>query len=331
MSGAGHALHRLAAAGGLSLALGSTLAEPLSPQDAMAELQRIARAAHDLGYSGTLVYQRGAHTETSRITHFVERGEEQEKLEFLDGPRREVIRTNDEVVCYYPDVKLIKIARRTPQPSFPALLPEQLGSLTGFYQVIKVEQERIAGYDTQALVLEPKDDLRYGHKLWTELNSGLLLKMRTMNERRQMVEQIAFTQLTIGGVTREQVRPSFSSPGPEWRREAPFSQLPGSVASGWAVDNQPAGFRKVMEVRRMKQGGGGPVAHLVFSDGLAAVSVFIEPLASGQDVSEGPSRRGAINVYTRSVADQLVTVLGEAPPATVMQIAKSVSYRGSSK
>ncbi|HUF21790.1 MAG TPA: MucB/RseB C-terminal domain-containing protein [Burkholderiales bacterium] len=306
---------------------GAATADPLRQADALQMLERIANAARELNYVGTFVYQHGDHVETSRIVHFVDDSGEYEKLEALDGPRREIIRTNDEVLCYYPDAKIVRSEKRLARRTFPALLPEQITSLTEFYQIRKGEPERIAGYDSQALVLEPRDGMRYGHKLWAEANSGLLLKARMLNERNQAVEQFTFTQLTIGsGVTREMVRPTYRVQFPEWRLDR-FAHLLANVESGWIVRQFPAGFRKVLEMRRTKQGGSSPVTHLVYSDGLAAVSIFIEPLAGRTQVREGLSRQGAINIYTRAMDDQVVTVLGEAPAATVMQIGNSVAYR----
>jgi sigma-E factor negative regulatory protein RseB len=107
------------------------------------------------------------------------------------------------------------------------------------------------------------------------------------------------------------------------RREA--AQAP--TDTGWAVQNQPAGFKNIMEMQRQKQAGGGLVSHLVFSDGLAAVSVFIEPMPSAKIVP-GLSHQGAVSIYTRPLSDKLITVLGETPPVTVMQIANSVSLKG---
>jgi sigma-E factor negative regulatory protein RseB len=307
---------------------GSVAADPLRQADALAMLERIASAARELNYVGTFVYQHGDHVETSRIVHYVDATGEYEKLEALDGPRREIIRTNDEVLCYYPDAKVVRSEKRVARRSFPALLPEQITALTEFYQIRKGEPERIAGYDSEALVLEPKDGMRYGHKLWAEANTGLLLKARMLNERNQAVEQFSFTQLTIGsGVSREMVQPSYRVQFPEWRLDR-FAHLLTNVDSGWTVNQYPAGFRKILEMRRTKQGGSLPVTHLVYSDGLAAVSIFIEPMAGRTQVREGLSRQGAINIFTRTMNDQVITVLGEAPAATVMQIANSVAYQG---
>ena len=303
-------------------------ADPLQRSEALSLLQKIADAARELNYSGTFVYQHGDQFDTSRIAHFVENGNEYEKLESLDGPRREVIRNNEEVLCYYPDAKIVRSDKRVARRTFPALLPEQLSSLTEYYEIHKGEPERIGGYDAQSLVLEPKDGMRYGHKFWADSATGLLLKARMLSERHSVVEQFSFTQLVIGaGVTREMVQPSFNIRYPEWRLDRFANNTVSESDSGWTVKNFPAGFHKILEMRRSKQGNSVLVTHMVYSDGLAAVSIFIEPAASRNQVNEGLSQQGAVNIYTRTLDDQVVTVLGEAPATTVMQIANSISPR----
>ena len=312
----------------LGLSGGVAAADPLQQSEALALLQKIADAARELNYAGTFVYQHGDQVETSRIVHFVENGNEHEKLETLDGPRREVIRNNEEVLCYYPDAKIVRSDKRVARRTFPALLPEQLSSLTEYYEIRKGESERIGGFDSQALVLEPKDGMRYGHKFWADSASGLLLKARMLSERHNVVEQFTFTQVVIGpGVTREMVQPSFNIRFPEWRLDRFANNAISEVESGWTVKDFPAGFHKILEMRRSKQGNSVLVTHMVYSDGLAAVSVFIEPAATRSRIIEGLSQQGAINIYTRTINDQVVTVLGEAPATTVMQIANSISQR----
>ncbi len=313
----------------LGLIAGSAAADTLEQDQALAILERIASAARELNYVGTFVYQHADRFETSRIIHYADSGGEYEKLETLDGPRREVIRTNDEVLCYYPDAKVVRSEKRVARRTFPALLPERLRSLTEFYSIRKGEPERIAGHDSQALLLEPKDGLRYGHKLWADNETGLLLKARMLNEGNRVVEQFTFTELRIGsGVSRDMVAPSYSVSFPEWRVDRFAHNKLTSVDSGWTVTQFPAGFRKIMEMRRSKLGSTVPVTHLVYSDGLAAVSIFIEPAATRSKFHEGLSQQGAINIYIRTIQDQVVTVLGEAPALTVTQIANSVSFRG---
>jgi sigma-E factor negative regulatory protein RseB len=309
----------------LPLGVGMPLAGALEQDEALAWLQRIADAARQLNYTGTFVYLNGDQAETSRITHFTDATGEYEKLETLDGPRREVIRNNTEVLTFFFDRGVLRRERRTARKSFPALLPDQLAALTQNYELRKGRQERVAGYDTQALILVPRDEYRYGHKLWAEMRTGLLLKARMLNENREVIEQFHFTQVQINApLTRASVQPSFPlppSPPPDQQQRSP-----AAADTGWTVRSQPAGFKKIMEIRRMKQEGGVSVAHLVYSDGLAAVSVFIEPLPQTRPM-EGLSKQGAVSIYTKSLPDQLITVLGETPAATVVQIGDSVALK----
>ena len=296
-------------------------------QDAAEWLQRAASAARQLNYVGTIVYQHGGRVETSRLVHLLDVTGEYEKLVNLEGPAREVVRNNDQIRCYYPDAKIIRIEPRSFRNAFPSLLPQQLNALAAYYFFRKAEIARIAGLETQAYVFEPKDGLRYGHKFWADLATGLLLKARLLNERNEPVEQFAFTDIQIGiKLDRDMVKPPFASPPADWQvRESP----PGDVLpheTGWLVKELPPGFAKVVEGYRTLRGKPAPVAHLVYSDGLVAVSVFVEPMPSVPQPI-GLSQQGGINLYSRQLNDYLVTVLGEAPAATVRQIAFSVARR----
>lgn len=295
--------------------------------DATAWLRKIYLASQKLSYTGTFVYRQGERSESSRITRLVDASGDTEKLEALDGMRREVIRKGDEVRCYLPDIQTVKVDRRSNQLSFPALLPAQVSLLPEQYVVSKEETARIAGFDCQAIVLKPKDEMRYGYKLWADQQTGMLLKARIFNERGEPVEEFTFTQLSIGAnFDRDRLRPTFFGPGKQWRIEN-ASVSPANLAeAGWSVNAGIPGFQKVVEVRRQLREA-QRVGQIVYSDGLAAVSVFIEPIEAGRDpVRPGMSSMGAVNIYTRELANHVVTVVGEAPAQTVRRIANTVEY-----
>ena len=182
------------------LALVTLVAVPAAfAQDAAAWLARAAAAAQKQNYIGTIVYQHGGRVETSRLVHLNEQGSEFEKLVNLEGPAREVIRMNGEVRCYYPDAKVVRVEPRTFRNAFPSLSPQQQAALTDFYTFRMAERGRVAGIETQAWVFEPKDGMRYGHKFWVDPVSGLLVKARIVDERDEVIEQFAFTEIAIGG------------------------------------------------------------------------------------------------------------------------------------
>jgi sigma-E factor negative regulatory protein RseB len=289
-------------------------------------LQRIYAASEKLSYTGTFVYQQGQRSETSSIVHVADSAGPRERLETLNGVPREIVRNGDEVVCYLPASNTMKIDKQPGRRPFPTILSEQLKDVSENYTIRKGDVERVVGYDCQVLALEPNDHMRYGHRLWADLKTGMLLQAKTYNEKKEMLEQFFFTQIKIGAVGRDQLRPRYSRKSREWHIEDSGATSANLAESGWTLRSKPPGFRTVAELMRTVGSTGG-VGHIVLSDGLAAISVFIEP-ASGKRPAPraGLARQGAINVYTRPVGNYWVTVVGEAPAESVKYVANAVEY-----
>lgn len=305
-------------------------------REAQSWLKKIQSAAQKLSYSGTFVYQQANQMRTSRITHVLDGKNEIEKLEILDGKPREYIRNNEEVICYVPETKTLLVEKRVTHDVFPAILAANPADLAEFYNVRKDETGRVAGYDCQAIVLEPRDNLRYGYKLWAEKSTGLLLRAQTLNEQREVVEQIAFTQISIGHIDRSRAKPSFTNTSGWHVENAVMSQ---ASLSGWTVKSLPPGFKKIREVKRIvsdaaaagaasssaAQANQREVSQMVFSDGLAAISVFIEP--GSQSRTEGSLQQGALNIIGKRQGDFWLTIVGEVPSAAIRQVANSIEFK----
>lgn len=308
----------------LLLVLAAGAAQAQTTPEAMALLRKIHQATQKLSYTGTFVYQQGDQAESSRITRIADAAGGVEKLESLDGAPREVVRTRDTVSCYLPDRQMVKVDRRDAR-SFPALLPDNLAELARHYVITRGARGRVAGLDCESVWLAPRDELRYGHRLCADAASGMLLKARLVDHNGDMVEQFAFTQIAIGSVPREKVKPRHAARS--WRVVETAATPANLAESGWILSGDVPGFRKVVEVRR-KLRESGSAGHVVYSDGLAAVSVFIESLAGrSEPVRPGLSNLGAINIVTREVANHVVTVVGEAPAASVQRIADGVAFK----
>ena len=310
----------------LLLALSAQAAQ--ADGDATAWLQRIHMAAQKLSYTGTFVYRSGDQADTSRIVHIVGRNGIRERLEKLDGHAREIVRSGDEVKCYLPDTKTIKIDKQTDHKVFPALLPENLQDLEEYYVVSMGPIERVAGYDCQSIVLQAKDKLRYGRKFWADRKTGMLLKSQTFNDKGDVIEQFAFTEIRIGGrIDQSLLTPKFLVESRAWQIENSGAAAASLAASGWIVKPELPGFKRMGEMKRT-QDGSTEVGHVIYSDGLAALSVFIEPMANKTSLPlAGLSHQGSINIYSRQVASHLVTAVGEAPAESVKRLAESVEYR----
>jgi sigma-E factor negative regulatory protein RseB len=295
-------------------------AQAQSPES-LAWLRKIQEATRNLSYTGTFVYQHGGRSETSRITRLA--SADVERLEVLDGMPRELVRTRDTVRCYLPESRVVKVERRTPDRTFPALLPERVTALARHYDIALGEVRRIGGVECQAVKLTPRDNLRYGYHLYADRSSGMLVGAVTVDANGNAVERFMFTQLAMGKVTPDMVKSRHETAG--WRVED--TQAAPARLAGWSLSSELPGFQKVVELKR-RMGESKPVGQVVYSDGLAAVSVFIEPLEGrGEPPRTGLASLGAIHIYTREVANHMVTVVGEAPATSVQRIANAVEYR----
>jgi len=301
-----------------------------SAQSALEWLKKIADSSRTVSYSGTFVYQHGSRVETSRVVHYVNAaGGVFERLETLDGPPREIVRANDHVTAYIPDTRVVLIERRSTR-HVPIMLPEKLSDLTQFYEVVKLGMDRMGGFECVWISVVPKDKLRYGRKFCAELESGLPLRAQVFNEISQVIESFGFSQLTLGGkFNRDQVTSRFEKRAAvqRWRVDrSALDVMEQAADTGWTVSNLPPGFRKSMEVKRTIAGRAVAMPHLVFSDGLAAISIFVEPKL--RELTGKPLiSQGAVHIYKRVLGEQIVTVLGEAPAATVMQIGNSMETK----
>jgi len=291
-------------------------------------LDRISRSAKELPYTGVFVHQTADGASTSRITHLVDRqGVELEKLELMDGPLTEIIRHNDELTCYRPDSRTMSVDRRATGRFFPSLISGSAKSIADYYRVKLGNVERIAGLDCQWVILEPKDAMRYMQKLCAEIGTGLLLRAKLFNDRNQMVEQFMFTQLDVTSrVARHSLKSRYEhSQG--WQKQYAVRSVK-DTDTGWQAGNLPAGFKKIMEMTRNLVGRPEPVSHLVYSDGVLSVSVFVESVQTvPNSVTSMVAEDGPTSFAMRAVADHQVTVMGEVPVAAVQTIADGVARR----
>lgn len=309
---------------GLCALLAQSPAHAELPTDPLSWLGRISSAGQRLNYVGTFVYQSGGHVETSRIAHRADASGEHERLEVLDGSPREIIRRGNEVRCILPDERTVIIDEAGGRRTFPARLPASLSGLAESYRIRKGEVGRVAGFEAQALVLEPKDDLRYGHTLWAEMQSGLLLKSRMVDENGGLIEQFSFSDVRIGGDVSAELLASRFEPGEGWRVVNARGSNMSMDDAGWVLSEALPGYSLTSVMRRPLGPERGQAVHMVFSDGLAAISVFIEPVGEGSAIGLGPVSNGAINIYKRTVDGHLVTALGEAPERAVRRIGDSI-------
>jgi sigma-E factor negative regulatory protein RseB len=282
-------------------------------------LLAIQNAAQRSNYSGTIYYQQGAEVRSSRIVHQFDGSVSYERVRVLDGERREYLRKGDAVQCLLPDAKRVILEKRPTGGNFPALSNSAPAEILRFYNLRLGAVDRVADLECQVILLEPKDRVRYGYRLWVERTTGLLLRAQMLNERQDVIEQMAFTEVRIGETfDAGRLKPSWSTDG--WRVDKVETK---PVDLGWTLV-VPDGFRQLSAVvRRFARGGGRDTLQAVYSDGLATFSVFIEPDTGGTPSSKVGSK-GPINAYVHWLGDTMITVVGEVPADTVRNVALSV-------
>lgn len=290
-------------------------------------LRQMSQASQALNYRGTFVYQHNGQLEAVRVIHRAVDGTEQERLIALTGEAREVIRNQERVTCILPKSKAVMVDRSVPRKPFNAALPQDLDTLNKHYEFLAMGEDRVSGMPSKIVAIRPRDTFRYGYRLWLEQNSSLLLRSDLVDADGQAIEQMMYTEMQIlpGPIAAEEVEPALQGEDYTWlgHNASDSGERPEPAApSAWKVAWLPAGFSLTHRNMHNMNADPTPVEHLVFSDGLATVSVYIEPRRAGS--LSGTTRMGAIHAVGTQVGDYQVTVVGEVPRQTVERIGKSV-------
>jgi sigma-E factor negative regulatory protein RseB len=284
-------------------------------------LNRAAAAAKQLNYSGIYVYHQSEHVEVLRVLHRIDAAGEQEKVEVLDGAPRQFLRINNDVYCHLQDGKSVRLERNTARRFFPALLPIEPASLLDYYDAKLGGTERVAGRPCQVVTLEPRDGYRYGFALWLDKQTGLPLKSHIVNGHGSVVSMFVFSEIQIGKAPDIQL---FRNDLKGKRIQNASLDVPADV--DWNV-TPPPGFAQVQKAVRPLPGKAMPVTHLVFSDGLSVLSLFVEPADPKVQRLRGLSAEGAIGAYGREVDGYTVTTMGEVPNLALIETGNSVQRK----
>jgi len=300
--------------------------EPESGPEASpaAHLARMAQAVDGLTYEGTLVYLADNRMETLHIVHRVAGGEVEERLVSLSGPVRAVTRDHDKVTCVLSEDHPILVKRKAGIPDLLRTRAIDPAMLAANYFVHPLGETRVAGRDTDVVGVIPRDDFRYGYRFYLDRQTGLPLKSDLMGTEGDPIEQIMFAAVQVdsagAGPAATGARPA--QPVPEGdlsltAETAGGAQPAGQTASAWRLEALPPGFAIRMH-DRWPEGAGGQAEHLVVTDHLASVSIFVE--GEGQGGLTGASRIGAVHAVGGRIAGHQVTVVGQVPAETVAAV-----------
>lgn len=295
-----------------------------SGQTASQWLTEMSEAVKNLNYQGTVVYFRDKKAETIRVYHAQTEGVEKERIVALNSPMREVIRSDQEVACYLPDTRLVYVNRQSRKRSFLVRLPENLEGDSQFYEFLLNGREYVIQKESQIVELKPKDDFRYGRKIWIDLKTRLPLKFEMIGENGELVEQMMFTDLeVVDHLPPETLALSAKLDASDWEVRGSESQPDGN--ENWIFDGIPRGFKQVFHRRSILPTDQHAVEHILFSDGFSSVSVYVDKQGN-DNVAAYHKQWGAINSYSRLMDGYQITVLGAVPAKTVQAIGDGINY-----
>jgi len=316
----------------VSLRAGITLSLGLAALPAFAEsgqewLARMGAALNNSSYVGEFVSESAERSERLAITHRVRDGVVSERLVSLEGAGRELVRENDEVVVYLPDQKLAIIERRSGRSDLMGALPQFEGRMSTWYKVDWVGRETFDDFgETAVVAVRPLDGYRYGYRLWIDVDTHMPVRSDLSDGSGRVIERLRFTKLRFDNdIPDSAFAPALDRRKLRWVRQSPQSD---DVAPDWRAAQVPPGFRLSMSGMQSVAGSGGPVNHLVYSDGLASVSVFVQQPAAGKAPAQGTTRSGVASAFTTVVDGHQVTAVGEVPPRTLKVIATSIRPAG---
>jgi sigma-E factor negative regulatory protein RseB len=308
-----------------------------SADDPREWLEKMNKALATRNYDGTFFHLSGGRVETMRIVHRVRAGRVTERLQSLDGSGREFVRANDELTCYLPDQHTVLVEPRQDRGPFLGSLPQFNSSVSDFYRIEAMPATHILGRPARVIAVNPKDQFRFGYRVWLDEKTAMPLKTQLCDSQGKVLEQIFFARLDMPeNIPDSDLAPTVRTEGMRWVRQGPAIDNASAALAAYRASQLPPGFRLTVQGAQTLGGASTPASHLVYSDGLATVSVFVEEhrefvpnvAAASEPLGEPPlqglARVGSGYAFSTVVQGHQVTAVGEVPAQTVEFIAHSV-------
>ncbi len=281
-------------------------------------LMRMHEASRNRSYVGTFVVSSGGVMSSAKIWHVCDGTQQMERVETLTGAPRSIFRHNDQVVTFMPEHKVVRTEKRESLGLFPDLLKSTNSRIGEFYKARQEGRERVAGVETDIIALIPKDSLRFGYRVWAEQKKGLVVKLQTLGADGAVLEQAAFSELQIDAPVKIDKLAQMMGKVDGYRVEKSGLVKTTASAEGWVLKKPVAGFSPMScHKRPQATPAKSEPMQWVFSDGLASVSIFVEPFDSQRHTVGEKLSMGATQSLARRVDAYWLTVMGEVPMATL--------------
>ncbi len=290
-------------------------------------LDQMHRALDEQTYVGTYVRITEGGPETYHVAHRYVDGVLNERIISLSGVGREVIRLDDDVLVIYPDMEVVRFDKVLASNPMVAALPGYSRQLESNYELRELKSELMAGREAQIISIKPRDDFRYGYLLWLDSETKMPLRSKSWNGDGDVFEDIVFTTIEFPAELPDSafVQTTDTSGYAVLQSSEPKEEL--APEAPLTIDGMPAGFELTASMLKSMGDAQHPIHHMVYSDGLAAVSVFIDRPDAETDITEGFHRVGSTNAFSLTRNDRKITAIGEVPRVTVEAIATALSLQ----
>ncbi len=311
-----------------SLMLMGTVSFANTQNDAMQWIQKMSRAMQELSYQGRFVYLHNGQMESMSIVHVNDDQGHRERLVSLNGEAREILRDDKNLTCIWPSSKQVVVDQVNQSNNIsPIWIPEDVLRLSKYYEFNMVGNDRVADHDAIIISILPKDEFRYGMKVWLDKDTGLLVQSSVIDAKGDSVEQVMFTELTLLNDEQQHAFSALPQIDDSFAFVRSHEGVDGSRLnsdSKWQLKSLPGGFWLASAFRKKMSASEEFTQQMIFTDGMASVSVFIEQTNSDQ--LSGESSMGAVNAFGTRYKDYTITAIGEVPAITVRKMAESVIY-----
>ncbi|VAW71014.1 Sigma factor RpoE negative regulatory protein RseB precursor [hydrothermal vent metagenome] len=284
-------------------------------------LDKMTHSMRQQNFQGTLIINQDSRLRAVKVKQGITDEGSWQTLESLTGANQKIIRSNNKVTTIFPAKQLVTISDSTNKRPLHTALPENYRKLKKYYIMKMSGKDRIANKSTQVVRMIPLDEYRYGYIFWLDRQSGLLLRCDLLNENHQVLEQLMYSDIELLSAAPEN---TIDQSVLENYQQISLLDDNELTTKTWRAKQLPVGFLLTQSVQIPTKNTESKSYHLVFSDGMASVSVFIEVYGEIKKPAIGLSSMGAVNAYSSYVNGIYITAIGEVPASTVRMIALSI-------
>lgn len=293
------------------------------PLTAMQWLQTMENALKSHAFKGTLIYAGANQVDTLQVFHAIFDGIEYEHIVSLDTSAGEVIRDDSKIFCFNQRQHNGRVSVVLPHKRWIGL-SSALRNSDHYYALKLGEQQKVMQRSAQVVTIVPKDQFRYQRKIWIDLASSIPVKTQILDHTGRVLEQLMFVELlTDQPISRAQFQLPVDSKHYQWVSQK-AERVPDSQKR-WHLIGNPTGFEVVNYLYQYSHTDTRKVTHMILSDGISLVSVYIDlPTNAIEPTEQVYNSIGAINLVTLTNNGYRLTIVGEAPSQTIRILTNSI-------